>query len=165
MLPSALTHLSGFASLNKDYLKPHDTINAVLKAADGSHGMYELTFAAPTESLTKQGNGMTVTGSSGWLFLTRAVVQDAGTASPKPVIRTTIHSISQEDGKLGPEKEEVIDEPASGVETELRSFFAAINGSDDGLGNPAEALKDVAFIQAALNSEGELVDLEKLFSQ
>lgn len=162
-LPSPLTSLSGFASLNKDYLEPNDTVNAVLKAADGSHGMFELTFAAPTQSRT--GNTMTVTGHSGWLSVNHATVEDASTGSQTPVIRVTIKSITEVDGKPGAEKEEVIDEPVRGVEIELKSFFAAIGGADDGLGNPAEALKDVAIIQAALNSNGQPIDLEKLISQ
>jgi hypothetical protein len=146
-----------------DYLKPHDTINVVLKAADGSHGIFELTYAAPTQSRT--GDAMIVTGTSGWLSVSRANVQEAGTTAQISVIRTTIKSVTDVDGKPGPEKEEVIDEPARGVEVELKSFFAAIGGDDDGLGNPAEALKDVAIIQAALNSEGKPVDLQKLVSQ
>lgn len=165
LLPSPLTHLSSFASLNKDYLKPHDTINAILKSADGSHGMFQLTFAAPTESRTKQGNDLIITGNSGWLSVNKATVQDARGASQISVIRTTIHSVTEMDGKLGPEKEEVIDELVRGVEVELQSFFSAIKGDDDGLGDPDGALKDVAFIQAALNSEGQLIDLDKLISQ
>jgi hypothetical protein len=146
-------------------LRPHDTINCLLKAADGSHGLFELTFAAPTESRTKLDNGMVITGDLGWLSVSKVTVQDAGSASPGSVFRITIRSITEIDGKPGPEKEQVIDEPERGVEVELKSFFAAINGVDDGLGDPAEALKDVAFIQAALNSEGQLVDLEKLILQ
>lgn len=47
---------------------------------------------------------------------------------------------------------------------ELQSFFDAIAGKDDGLGlgDPQAALGDVAFIQASLNSNGEVVDLVKL---
>jgi len=166
LLPSPLTHLSGFASLNKDYLKPQDTINAVLKAADGSHGIFELTSAAPTKSRCEQGggNGMIVTGHLGWLSVNHATVQDSS-GSQISVVRITIKSITEVDGPPGSEKEEIIDEPKRGVETELKSFFAAIQGNDDGLGDPAEALKDVAFIQAALNSEGQSVDLGKLISQ
>lgn len=164
MLPSNMTHLSGFASLNKEYLKPQDTINAVVKAADGSHGIFELTFAAPTQSRTQQGNGVIITGDAGWLSVNQAPVED-NAVSYKPALRTTIKTVTKVDGKPGPEKEEVIDEPVRGVECELKSFFNAIGWSDDGLGEPSEALKDVAFIQAALNSEGELLDLEKLASR
>ena len=38
----------------------------------------------------------------------------------------------------------------------------AIDGKDDGHGKGPDALKDVAFIQAALNSNGKPVDLIKL---
>lgn len=165
LLPSPLTHLSGFASLNKDYLKPHDTLNAVVKAADGSHGTFELTFAAPTESRSQQGNGITITGNSGWLSVAQAKVQDDSNASQKSVLRTKIKYVTEVNGKPGPEEEEVIDEPVGGVESELKSFFEAIEGNDDGLGDPTGALKDVAFIQAALNSEGHLVDLGALIAQ
>jgi hypothetical protein len=105
---------------------------------------------------------MIITGDSGWLSVNQTTVQDTSSASQKSIIRTTIHSITEVDGKPGPEKEEVIDEPVSGVKVELQSFFLAIKGNDDdGLGDPAGALKDVAFIQAALNSEGQLVDLSQ----
>ena len=61
---------------------------------------------------------------------------------------------------------EVIDEPIWGVESELASFFDAIQGVGDTdgerLGDPSEALKDVALIEAALGSEGGLVDLVAL---
>lgn len=146
-------------------MKPHDTINVVLKAADGSHGILELTFAAPTQSRTKEGNGTIITGDSGWLSVNQASVQDASTASQKSVLRTTIRSVVEVDGKPSTEKEEVIDEPVRGVEEEFSSFFKAIQGqNDDGLGDPAGALQDVALIQAALNSDGQLVDLQALVS-
>ena len=45
---------------------------------------------------------------------------------------------------------------------EVASFLDAIDGKDDGYGQPKDALKDVAFIQAALNSDGKPVDLVKL---
>ena len=48
---------------------------------------------------------------------------------------------------------------------ELKSFFAAIAGNDDGFGDPFEALKDVGFIQAGLNSNGSPIDLVKLVQQ
>lgn len=164
LLPSPLTHLSGFASLNKDYLKPHDTINAILKAADGSHGILELTFAAPTESRANEWDGTIITGDSGWLSVNQVTVLDASTASERSVIRTIIRSVVEVDGEPSTEKEDVIDEPERGVEEELISFFKAIQGKDDGLGDPAGVLKDVALIQAALNSDGQLVDLHSLVS-
>ncbi|KAH7920870.1 NAD(P)-binding protein [Leucogyrophana mollusca] len=166
MLPSAMTHLSGFASLNKDWLAPHDTINTIIKAADGSHGIFELSFAAPSASRSSVGNGTIITGTDGWLSVSQTKVKDSVTGGDKSVFRVIIKSAKTDaHGKLGPEKEEIIDEAVRGVEVELASFFAAaFEGKDDGLGDPLGALRDVAIIEAALNSEGQPINLEKLVS-
>ncbi|KIJ64973.1 hypothetical protein HYDPIDRAFT_111692 [Hydnomerulius pinastri MD-312] len=167
MLPSAMTHLSGFASLNVEWLAPHDTINTIIKSADGSHGIFELSFGAPTSSRTSIGNGTIITGTDGYLTVGQTKVKDPVTGGDKSVFRIVIKSVTRDaDGKPGPEKEEVIDEPVRGVELELASFFAAaLEGKDDGLGSPLGALRDVAIIEAALNSDGKSIDLEKLVSQ
>lgn len=166
-----MAHLSGFASLNADWLAPHDTINAVVKSADGSHGVFELSVAAPTQSRASasNGNGIIVTGTNGYITVDQATARDPVTGTEQPVFRVVIRSVSRDaDGKqVGPEREEVIDEPMRGVELQLASFFAAAlegkgNNDGNGLGSPRGALCDVAFIEAALNSHGELVDLEKL---
>lgn len=159
VLPSELTHLSGFASLNRDYLAPMDTINTIIKTADGAHGIFELSFGAPAPS--RSGNATVVTGTSGWLEIGGAKVKEGD--SEVSVVRVTIKSVTKDkDGKEGEEKTEVIDEKARGVEAELVSFLEALKGNDDGLGDAKNALKDVAIIQAALNSNGALVDLHKL---
>lgn len=166
ILPSAMTHLSGFASLNKEWLAPHDTINAIIKNADNSHGIYELTFAAPSPSRSDAGRGIIITGTDGWLQVQETLAHDLIHNVEKRIFRITIKSATRDaNGKLGPEKEEVIDEPIRGVELEQASFFAALDGKDDGLGSPLGALRDVAVIEAALTSNGELIDLEKLISQ
>ena len=159
VLPYPLTHLSGFASLNKDYLLPHDTIQAIAKAGDNFHGIIEITFASPTKSLPV-GDRLVITGTEGWLSVN--VVNKPGTK--RTFIRTVIRSVVKVDGKPDEEKEEVIEYPESGIAAEFGSFFDAIKGKNDGLGfgEPFAALGDVAFIQAALNSNGELVDLSKL---
>jgi predicted dehydrogenase len=159
MLPYPLTHLSGFVSLNKDYLLPHDTIQAIAKAGDNFHGIIEITYASPTKSFP-QGDLLVITGTEGWLSVN--TVNKPGTT--ETFIRTVIKSVVKVDGKPDEEKEEVIEKPRSGIASEFASFFDAISGKDDGfgLGGPSSALGDVAFIQAALNSNGELVDLTKL---
>ena len=159
VLPYPLTHLSGFVSLNKDYLLPNDTIQAIAKAGDNFHGIIEITFASPTKSFP-EGDRLLITGTEGWLSVN--VVNKPGTTGT--FIRTVIKSVVKVDGKPDEEKEEVIEVPESGVAAEFASFFDAISGKDDelGLGDPFSALGDVAFIQAALNSNGELVDLTKL---
>ncbi|EIW79473.1 NAD(P)-binding protein [Coniophora puteana RWD-64-598 SS2] len=166
MLPSPLTHLTGFASLNREWLAPHDTINAVLRTADGAHGLLDLSFASPVPSRSATNGPMAViTGSKGFLTLTRPPREQAG---GKSVFRVTIKSVQDEasEGK-GEEVEEIIDGEESGVTVELEGFFERIrpNGSDNGKGEPREALKDVALIQAGLTSNGSLVDLTKLVAQ
>jgi len=160
-----MTHLSGFASLNKDWLAPHDTINSIIKTADGSHGTFELSFAAPSPSRSSAGGGggIIITGTDGWLQVQKTQARDFVHNIEKPVFRITIKSAARDaNGVLGPEKVEVIDEPIKGVEMEQASFFMALEGKDDGLGSPIGALKDVAVIEAALTSDGKLVDLQQL---
>lgn len=166
ILPSAMTHLSGFASLNKEWLAPHDTINTIIKNADSSHGIFELSFAAPSPSRSDSGRDIVITGTDGWLQVQQTLARDLVHNVDKPIFRITIKSATRDaNGELGPEKEEVIDEPIRGVELEQASFFAALDGKDDGLGSPLGALKDVAVIEAALTSDGKLIDLGKLISQ
>jgi len=160
MLPRPLTHLTGFASLNKDYLKPHDTIHTVAKSGDHFHGIVEMTFASPTSS-SPQADEFVVTGTDGWV----SVNEVDGPGEGDSVMRITVKSVVKAEGKPEEVKENIIDVPASkGVPVELQSFFDAIKGKNDGLelGDPEAALGDVGFIQAALNSNGEVVDLVKL---
>ncbi|GLB39493.1 putative oxidoreductase family, C-terminal alpha/beta domain [Lyophyllum shimeji] len=158
MLPHRLTHLSGFASLNKDYLEPHDTINAIVRAGDNFHGTAELTWASPTKSRPVT-DGFVITGTDGWLSVNQVTIEGAN----DPVLRITVKSVIKAEGKGEVEKEEIIEEPVQGVKAELASFFDAIAGKDAlNIGEPLEALRDVAFIQAALNSNGSVVDLAEL---
>ncbi|KAG6919063.1 hypothetical protein DXG01_009316 [Tephrocybe rancida] len=150
MLPSRITHLTGFASLNREFLAPHDTINAAVRAGTDFHGTAELTFAAPTKSRPVT-DGYVITGTQGWISVNFG-----------SVVRVVVKSVAKtEDGSVEDEKEEVIEEPSRGVERELEAFFGVIEGKEGALaiGDPLEALRDVAFIQASLNSNGALVDL------
>lgn len=160
MLPRPLTHLSAFASLNKDHLKPHDTINAIARAGSFFHGTVELTWAWPTRS-SPASDCIVITGTDGWL----SVNLETAIGSGVPTLRVTIKSTDGVGGDQG-EKEEIFGEPIRGVQLELASFFDAISGIHEGpeLGDPMGALQDVAFIQAALHSEGTLVDLTRLVS-
>ena len=158
VLPAPLTQLSAFVSLNKDFLKPYDTIHSIAKAGDSFHGIVEITFASPTIS-APAGDLISVTGTEGWLSVNE--VNKPGIKGT--FIRTVIKSVVKVKGKPNEEKEEVIEEAQNGIVAEFASFFDAIQGKDElGLGDPFAALSDVAFIEAALNSSGELVDLTKL---
>ncbi|KAG6833640.1 hypothetical protein H0H93_013126 [Arthromyces matolae] len=146
MLPSRLTELSGFASLNRDFLAPHDTINVAVRSGSNFHGTAELTFASPTKA-RPVADGFVITGTEGWLSVSHVDGK----------WRVTI----QVAGKDSEEKEEVSAYEGEGVMREIEAFVGAIDKSDEALpiGDPLEALRDVAFIQAALNSNGALVDL------
>ncbi|KAI9060054.1 oxidoreductase family protein [Trametes sanguinea] len=154
ILPSPMKTVSAFASLAKDILPPHDTINAIVKSADGSHGLVELTWGAPTPSRSSEaGNNITVTGTEGWLSVTRA----------NGAVRVVVKTITRDkDGKPTGETEEVIEEKEVGIRKEIEGFVQAIDGADDGVDDPRGTLVDVAFIEAALNSDGAPVDLVEL---
>ncbi|PPQ65072.1 hypothetical protein CVT24_003026 [Panaeolus cyanescens] len=158
MLSRPLTQVSSFASLNKEYLKPHDTIHAIVKAGDNITGTAELTWAFPTAA-RPQADTWVITGSDGWIAVNHVYRPNA-----PAVIRVVTKSLVKHEGKPDEEKEEVLEIPSEGIAAELKSFFGAIVGQDDGLGlgDPQAALSDVAFIEAALNSDGQVVDLIKL---
>ena len=175
LVPSPFRSLTSYASLSREHLLPHDTITALLScSAPGSsvkhpidapaHGIFELSFAAPAPSRSGVGNATLITGNKGWLEISSAKVKNDD-GKEVSVIRVTVHRVTHEpqsEGEVLTEDATVFDEPQRGVEAEIESFLHAINGHDDGLGNPSAALKDVAIIQAALTSEGVVVDLEKL---
>ncbi|KAG7445420.1 oxidoreductase family protein [Guyanagaster necrorhizus] len=143
LLPQPITHLSSFASLNKEYLAPHDTIHAIAKASSHYSGTLEMTFAFPTTSKPVSAkDAYVVTGTEGYA----AISIDGGFI--KAILTTE-------------KKETVVKEKMRGVELELGSFFDAADSKEgiEPFGNPVDALKDVAFIEAALKSNGALVDL------
>ncbi|KAK7025036.1 GFO-IDH-moca domain-containing protein [Favolaschia claudopus] len=159
MLPKPLTHLSGVASLNHEYLKPHDTIHAVVKAGSDFHGIVELSFGAPTKT-TPTADQFVIIGSEGWLTVNSANVEGTG-----QVLRILVKRAVKVEGKPTEEVEEIIEKPKIGVEAEFGSFFDAIRGKETlDIGDPLTALGDVAFIQAGLNSGGASIDLAKLVS-
>jgi len=181
ILPFSLgtSTVSGIASLTREYLKPQDTIQAVIQAEASSnqsahppHGIFELTFSAPPGYSR---NVLTVTGTGGNLTMTTTnkvpskgdeVLAKASPFGSKgkdgaqevPHIRISI--VSGDDGN----KKEEVDTISSGVVTEIEGFVKAINGEDDGNGEPRGALQDVAFIEACLQSQGRPVDMKKLLS-
>lgn len=171
LLPDPLKQVTSFASLSKPHLPPHDTITALLSCTSPSetasepkdkkaHGIFELSFAAPAPSRSKAGNTTIITGDKGWLDIATGVK-----IGDKSVVRVTVHIVTREQEKEGDvleEKELVIEEEQKSIEMEITNFLNALKGTDDGLGDPRAALLDVAVIQAALNSEGRPVDLEKL---
>ncbi|KAI0708573.1 oxidoreductase family protein [Earliella scabrosa] len=163
LLPSPLTTLSAHASLAKPILAPHDTINAIALTASGAHGLIELSWGAPVQSrVTSSHDSISVTGTRGWLESTR---------TPRGTIRVVVRTAARDaqgkpvwDEEKGRwrEEEEVVEERSCGVEREIGSWLEAVEGREDGVDEPRGTLADVAFIEAALNSDGKPVDLVKL---
>ncbi|TFY64793.1 hypothetical protein EVJ58_g2367, partial [Rhodofomes roseus] len=100
-------------------------------------------------------------GTDGWLSVDSVKILDG----PKSVggMRVTVVTAQKDkDGNVTGETEEINEQVSDGVPNELQFLVNAINGSDNGLGTPLGALRDVAFIEAALNSKGSPIDVEKL---
>ncbi len=158
VIPGDLIQVSSFSSLNRDFLAPVDTVQLILKASDGSHGIMDLTWASPSPSRGELGGGFVVTGTNGFVE-----VLGNAKSGDKTVVRVNVTRVKHDaDGRVVEETKEVIEETPRGVEAEVASFLEALKGNDDGIGEPRGALVDVAVIQASLHSEGRLVDIKKL---
>jgi len=151
-------------------------------------GSFALSFCAPGPTLGAHTNGFEIYGTEGWMDIRTLTIPDLpafsaadsqlGDKGAKPptkrVIRISVHkNLPAKNpkgdphgaGEWGGEEVEVFDEDADGgVVAELEGFFKAIKGEGSGpkVGDPREALKDVALIEAALKSEGRRVDLREM---
>lgn len=131
MLPEPLKYLAGFASLNVEWLAPHDTITTTIQTASGIHGTFSITFALPAKSIG--GQSYKITGSKGQLI----------TSSEDGKLKVTITDTK------GHVESNLYD--VDGVPIELANFLKVVKGGEDnGLGDPYNTLKDVALIQAAI---------------
>lgn len=142
-LPEPLKYLSGFASLNVDWLAPLDTITTTLQTTSGIPGTFTMSFVLASKTLGN--NSFKVNGTLGQI-----TTVDGGDR-----MKVTI---TDSKGKA-----EVSEYPKDGVPLELASFVNVIKGTtDDGLGDPHNALKDAALLQAAFESHGSPVDMIEL---
>jgi len=142
-LPEPLKYLSGFSSLNVDWLAPIDTITTTLQTTGGIHGTFTMTFALPFKP--SSGNTFNVIGTTGQIAT---------------VVEGNRMKVTITNAKGGVEISEY---PVDGVPLELASFVNVVRGAaDDGLGDPLNALKDAAFLQAAFESHGKPIDLVEL---
>ncbi|KAL1740407.1 hypothetical protein HDZ31DRAFT_67970 [Schizophyllum fasciatum] len=154
VLGRPIDRISSFAALNRDILPPHDTIHAIA-AAGRAHGTITITFASPTKSKADADDYVFI-GTKGWTSI--RILPD------RKLYRVTTKWRASDDSS-GEEQEETAEVPqGQGVARELGAFLDAVAGKADAprVGAPADALRDVAFIQAALTSEGAPVDLLKL---
>ncbi|KAH7102427.1 NAD(P)-binding protein [Auriculariales sp. MPI-PUGE-AT-0066] len=161
--------LTGHATLTKKYLAPHDTIHAVFKTKSGATGVIELSFAAPQPS--RSSTNITVTGTKGWVRIEGVKVDVEGVQ--KPAVRVTIRKLvpapTDVDAHATKEETQSWDELHVGVRNEFASFVAAVAKKPDSskigdmtVGEPRAMLRDVAFIQAALTSDGKQVSFDEL---
>lgn len=138
--------LSAHVSLAQEHLAPTDTFIAVSSCSDGSHGVFELSMGAPINSRNE--NVLKIAGKDGWIDV----------IDEKDYRIVVLHTRTK-DG----ENEQNFEFKREGVKKEIEYFVDAVNGGKgEGVGDPREALRDVAFIEAGLNSKGEKIDLEKL---
>ncbi|KAG8835827.1 hypothetical protein FRC17_000790 [Serendipita sp. 399] len=152
VLPSHFKELTGFASLNREHLAPHDTIHTLIRSDDGTHGIFELSFGLPA---SPGSDIFRVIGSEGTLLITKYHETDPETQESQQFIKVAITN-----AKTG-ETEEIV-EKSCGVQMELTNFARHLAGEDDGLGSPLGALRDVAIIQAGLDSNGRSINLQNL---
>ncbi|KAG8750380.1 hypothetical protein FRC14_000601 [Serendipita sp. 396] len=96
-----------------------------------------------------------VVGTEGTLLISKYNETDEATQKSQQFIKVSITN-----AKTG--KTEEIVEKSCGVEMELANFARHLGGDDDGLGSPVGALKDVAIIQAGLDSNGHTINLQNL---
>ncbi|KAI5476177.1 hypothetical protein MNV49_000338 [Pseudohyphozyma bogoriensis] len=131
-LPSPVVQISGFATLVNDFLAPHDTVQSVMKCADGALGTYELSFGS---SKTNVREILHVTGSQGHLRLVS--ISDGARSSGYAV------EVYTESGDTPSSRSEF---ESDGVENAVKYFVDSINGkgSRDGdeRASPERALGD-----------------------
>jgi predicted dehydrogenase len=148
-LPSHPISLSAYVSLAQEHLAPSDTFTAVSLSSDGSHGVFELSSGAPVDS--RDEDSLKITGKDGWIDVTES----------SGIYRVVLHT-HKKDG----EDHQVFEIKGEGVKKEIEYFVDAVHGGKgEGIGDPKEALRDVAFIEAGLGSKGGKVDLEKLLRE
>lgn len=131
-----------------------------------------MTFASPTET-RPPGDALIIAGTKGWISV-NTTYRDGNpfirARTIKRVKKGSKETISNGEEDEEEDQEEITETPGSGVRVELQAFFGAVEnvargqGAVDNLGDPSHALWDVAFIEAALKSDGRLVDFGKLLS-
>jgi len=166
--------VSGWAGLMRDYLSPEDTMNLSVFFGSGDEdnksiiapsaiGTFNLSVAAATIAMGRKRSGFDIFGTEGWIELFNNVLSEKGDGSR--IGKVKVHRRNK-DGNDEVEEHEV---PGSrSIVNEIDAFLRCIQGEaseeEKAFGDPKRALWDVAFIEAGLNSKGNLVDLGKLLS-
>jgi hypothetical protein len=85
VLSSGLKELSGFFSLTRSHLAPHDTLHSVIRCEGGPHGLFDLSVALPLN--VKSIFDVTVIGSEGMLNI--LVEEKDGKDAWKVIVHST----------------------------------------------------------------------------
>jgi hypothetical protein len=131
-----------------------------------------MTFASPTET-RPQSDALVIAGTKGWISINTTYQNGSPLIRARTVKRVkkgSKETVSNGEEEEEEDQEEITETPGKGVPVELQAFFGAVEKAKQGheavdnLGDPTHALWDVAFIEAALTSDGRLVDFGKLLS-
>ncbi|KAG7091631.1 hypothetical protein E1B28_010651 [Marasmius oreades] len=174
MLPEFTSgHLISFASLNKPYLAPKDTVHAILKTPS-YNGTLDFTWAWPVRSQPNSDETV-IMGSHGYIGIARRKAEEGGgwNVTIKSLVSSNSSTTTTTTTKKEyQETEETYAFRSQGVREEFRAFFeVAFDGKKPDaeelgdVGNPMNALFDVALIQGMLDSNGGVVDLSELWAR
>ena len=131
--------VSASVSQRVPYLPPSDSVTAVLSFANGAEGAYRLTFAAPYSAGDQ---GLRLTGSQGMLLA------GFNRFSPRDFRHNWIRVQSQQGRRLIPVTDDLF--VPGGVYETLSHCIEAIQDGAPLVSSPAQALRDVAVVEALL---------------
>ena len=134
--------VSASVSQRVPYLPPSDSVTAVLSFANGAEGAYRLTFAAPYSAGDQ---GLRLTGSQGMLLA------GFNRFSPRDFRHNWIRVQSQQGRRLIPVTDDLF--VPGGVYETLSHCIEAIQDGAPLVSSPAQALRDVAVVEALLEFE------------
>ncbi|GFZ44284.1 hypothetical protein JCM24511_02006 [Saitozyma sp. JCM 24511] len=141
LLPSVISEVSAYTALNNQHLAPVDLIQAVVRCEDGSIGRFCLDYGARGREAA---NETFVSGDQGIITIRDITNEHSGQA--QEVILTT---------GPGDSRHKVTRRfPKTGIQREQELFFDQVKGLYE------QILRDVAFIEATLQSDGQPIKLQ-----
>jgi len=131
MVMGNIIRAKAFVSRARDYLGSYDTMSASLLFANGALGTYSVSYGLAGENI------FCISGTEGFMKIQRD--------------RRTIEVITEKEGKELSVEEESIEEENT-YKKEFIDFYEVVNGKENSLGSPAEALEDLRVIEEAIKS-------------
>ncbi len=137
-----VAEVSASVSQRVPYLPPADSVTALLSFASGAEGAYRLTFAAPYSAGDQ---GLRLTGSMGTLLA------GFNRFSPRDFRHNWVRVQSKQGRRFIPVMDDLF--VPGGVYETLSHCIEAIQGGAPLVSSPAQALRDVAVVEAMLELE------------